>query len=123
GDGGFRRADRVLERVLLRLHFRLGRRADADHGDAAGELREALLELLAVVVARRLLDLLLDHLDAGRDLGLRARAADDRRRVLVDDDALRAAELLELRVLELESELLGDYLAAREHGDVLEHGL
>ena len=40
-----------------------------------------------------------------------------------DDDAAGAAELGELGVLELEAHLLGDDLAAREDGDVLEHAL
>ena len=39
------------------------------------------------------------------------------------DDAARAAELRELRVLELEAHLLGDDLAAGEDRDVLEHAL
>src|SRR5205814_9136149 len=50
-------------------------------------------------------------------------AVDDRRRVLVDDDATCATELRDLRVLELEAELLGDHLCAGEDCDVLEHPL
>ena len=50
-------------------------------------------------------------------------AVDDRRGVLRDDDATGAAELRELRVLELEAHLLGDDLAAGEDRDVLEHAL
>ena len=50
-------------------------------------------------------------------------AVDDRRGVLRHDDAAGAAELRELRVLELEAHLLGDDLAAGEDGDVLEHAL
>ena len=52
-----------------------------------------------------------------------AGAVDDRGRVLVDDDLAGAAELRELRVLELEPHLLGDHLAAGEDRDVLEHPL
>ena len=44
---------RVLDAVLLLLHLRLGRRADLDHRDAAGELRQPLLQLLAVEVGVR----------------------------------------------------------------------
>ena len=51
-DGRAGRVQRVLDARLLLLHLDLGRRADVDDGDAADELREALLELLAVVVAR-----------------------------------------------------------------------
>src|SRR5581483_10837249 len=50
---------RVLDAVLLLLHLGLGGRADLDHRDTAGQLREALLELLAVEVGVGVLDLLL----------------------------------------------------------------
>src|SRR4051812_29795133 len=114
---------RVLDAVLLLLHLRLGGRADLHDGDAAGELGEALLELLAIEVRVGRLDLRLDLVDAALD-GLRVTGAvDDRRGVLRHDDAAGAAELRDLRVLELEAHLLGDDLAAREDGDVLQHPL
>src|SRR4029077_15462396 len=97
--------------------------SDLDDRDAAGQLREPLLELLAVEVAIRVLDLGLQLLDATLDrLGV-AGAVDDRRRVLVDDDAAGLAQLRDLRVLELEPQLLGDHRAARENRNVLEHAL
>ena len=40
----------VFDAVLLLLHFDFGCGSDVDLGDAAGELGEALFELLAVVV-------------------------------------------------------------------------
>jgi len=40
----------VLDAVLLLLELHLGGCTDLDDGHAAGQLREALLELLAVVV-------------------------------------------------------------------------
>ena len=55
-----RRAGRlqgVLDAVLLLLHLRLGGRADLDDGDTAGELGEALLQLLAIEVGVGVLDL------------------------------------------------------------------
>jgi hypothetical protein len=85
---------RVLDAGLLLLHLDLGGRADLDDGDAAGELGEALLELLAVVVGGGLLDLGADLLDAALDVGLLAGAVDDRGVVLVDRDLLGAAEVL-----------------------------
>src|SRR5262245_17315892 len=121
-----RRAGRlqcVLDAVLLLLHLGLGSSADLDDGNAAGQLRKTLLELLAVEVGVGVLDLLLQLLDPGLDpLGVTG-AVDDRRRVLVDDDAAGPAELRELRVLELEAHLLGDDLGAGEDADVLEHPL
>ena len=59
-DGGLRVANGVLDAVLALLELDLGRRARLDDGDAAGELGEALLELLAVVVAVGVLDLATD---------------------------------------------------------------
>ena len=58
---------RVLDAELLLLQLDLGGGADLDDGDAAGELRQPLLQLLAVEVASRVLDLGLDLLDAGLD--------------------------------------------------------
>ena len=49
-DGGLGVAHRVLDAVLALLELDLGGRAGLDDGDAAGQLGEALLELLAVVV-------------------------------------------------------------------------
>ena len=113
----------VLDARLLLLHLDLGGRADLDDRDAADQLGQPLLQLLAVVVGGGLLDLGPDLLDAALDVGLLAGAVDDRGVVLVDDDALGAAEVLQRDVLELEPELLGDQPAAGEDGDVLEHGL
>ena len=95
GDDAFldRRAGRVqgvLDAGLLLLHLGLGGGADVDDGDAAGELGEALLELLAVVVGGGLVDLAADLLDAALDVGALAGALDDGRVLLVDRDrALR----------------------------------
>ena len=45
----------VFDAGLLFLHFDFGGSADLDHGNAAGQLGHALLQLFAVVVARWLL--------------------------------------------------------------------
>ena len=46
-DRGAGRVERVVDAVLLLLDLDLGRAADADHRDAAGELGQPLLQLLA----------------------------------------------------------------------------
>ena len=56
-DRGAGRMHRVVDAILAFLDLDFGRAADADHRDAAGELRQPLLQLLAVVVGGRLLDL------------------------------------------------------------------
>ena len=70
---------RVVDAILLFLDLDLGRSADADHRDAAGEFGESLLQLLAIIVRRRFLDLRLDLGDAGLDILLVAGPIDDRR--------------------------------------------
>ena len=46
------RVQRVFDAGFLFLHFGLGRGADVDDGHATGELRQAFLQFLAVVIAR-----------------------------------------------------------------------
>jgi hypothetical protein len=117
-DGGLRVADGVLDAVLALLELDLGGRARLDDGDAAGELGEALLELLAVVVGVRLLDLGADLGDPAGDLVGVAGALDDGGLVLGDDDLAGLAQQVEVRGVELEADLLGDDLATGEDGDV-----
>src|SRR2546428_5960060 len=115
--------ERVLDAVLLLLELHLGGRADLDDGDAAGELRETLLELLLIEVAGGLLDLRLDLLDAPHDLVLLPVALDERRLVLVRRDAACATQVLDRRRVELAAGLFGDDLTAGEDRNVFEHGL
>src|SRR5215471_3001948 len=125
-DGRLGRVHGVLDAGLLLLHLGLGGSPDLDDSDAAHELGQALLKLLAVVVGGRLFDLGPDLLDAARDrllLLLGAVVHDDCRVVLVHGDLLGVAEVLPLDVLELDAEVLGDQFAAREDRDVLEHRL
>src|SRR4029450_3485853 len=94
--------------------FDLGGTADLDHGNAAGELRQPLLQLLLVVVRGGVLDLLLDLGDARLDVGLLAGAVDDRGIILGDRHLLRLAKHVDGDILELDAEILGDQLAAGE---------
>src|SRR5712675_1181917 len=114
---------RVINAVLALLHFDLGRAANADHRDAAGELGQTLLQLLAVVVRGGFLDLRLDLADAGFDVGLLAGTVDDGGVLLVDHHLLGATEHGERDVLELDAEIFRDRLAAGQDRDVLQHRL
>src|SRR5713226_7201325 len=122
-DRGARRVHRVVDAILALLDLDLGGAADADDGNAARQLGQTLLQLLAVIVRGGLLDLRLDLRDATLDVLLLAGAVDDRRVLLLETDALRRAEHVERDVLELDAEILADDLAAGEDGDVLEHRL
>ena len=108
----------ILDAGLLFLHFRFGGRADLNHGHASDQLREPLLELLAVVVRGRLLDLRADLLDATFDGPRCALTFDDRGGVLVDRHLLGRAEVFHAEVLEFEPEILGDAKCCRWAGDL-----
>src|SRR6516165_2439459 len=117
------RMHRVINAILALLHLDLGRAADADHRDAACELGQTLLQLLAVVIRGGLLDLRLDLADARLDVGPLAGAVDNRGVLLVDYHLLGAAEHVEGDVLELDAQVLRDRLTAGQDRDVLQHGL
>src|SRR6185369_9179919 len=122
-DGSLRVANGVLDAVLALLELDLGGRADLDHRDAAGQLGQPLLQLLAVVVGVALLDLRADLSHATVDLVGVAGTVDDGRLVLGRDDLASAAEHVEPDAVELEADLLADDLATSEGRDVLEHRL
>src|SRR5581483_8122792 len=122
-DGSAGGVHRVFHASFLFLHFGFRRGTDFDHGNAADELRQAFLELLAVVVAGGLVDLAADFLHAAFDVRALAFAFDDGGVVLVDGDLLGGTEVGHLNVLELNAEVFGDGLATGEDGDALEHGL
>src|SRR5207247_8947088 len=97
------RMHRVIHAILALPYLDLGRAADADHGYAARELGQTLLQLLTVVVRGGFLDLRLDLGNAGLDVGLLAGAVADRGVFLVDHHLLGAAEQLQGAVLELDA--------------------
>src|SRR6476659_8583203 len=113
----------VVNAILALLDLDLGGSADLDHGNAAGELGETLLELLTVVIAGGVFDLLTDRFGASLDRVGFAGTIDDRRIVLIDRHALGAAEHRGGDVLELDAEILGDHLALGQDRDILEHRL
>src|SRR5690606_8961970 len=122
-NGRARGVQRIVDAVLALLDLDFGRAADADDGDAARQLGEALLELLAVVVGGGVLDLLAQLRHAPGYRVLLAGAVDDGGGLLLHPHLPGAAELLDHHVLELDAEILADDLAAGEDGDVLQHGL
>src|SRR5690606_35205206 len=81
GAGG---VQRVVDAVLALLHLGFGRAADADHRNAAGQLGQTFLQLFAVIVGGRVLDLTLDLGDAALDGVLVTLAVHDRGVVLGD---------------------------------------
>src|SRR4051812_19002412 len=82
---------RIFDACLLLFHLSLSRGADINDGYATGELRQAFLEFLAIVIGSRLFNLTTDLADASRDVGLFAFTFDNGRVLLVDRDPLGAA--------------------------------
>ena len=91
-NGGLGVAHGIFDAVLALLELDLGGRAGLDDRNTAGQLGQALLQLLAVVVGGGLGDLRLDLLHARLDVGLLAGTVHDGRVVLVDADLLGLAE-------------------------------
>src|ERR1700736_311891 len=115
------RVHSVFDTSFLLFHFRLGRSAYLDHSHATDQLRQPLLQFLAVVVAGGLVDLAANFLYPAFDLGVLALAFDDRGVVLVHRDLFGLAEVGHLDVLQLDAQVFGDGLAAGEGGNVLQH--
>ena len=113
----------VFNAVLLLFQLGLGGCANADDGNAAGELGKALLQLLAVVIAGALVDLDADLLNAAFDLGGIAFAADNGGVVFGGDDLLGVAQVCQDGCLELATGLFGDHGGAGEGGNILHHSL
>jgi hypothetical protein len=104
-DGSLRVADGVLDAVLALLELDLGGRADLDDRDAAGQLGQPLLQLLAVVVGVALLDLGADLVDPAVDLVGVTGSVDDGRLVLGDDHLAGLAEQVDAGVLQLQADV------------------
>ena len=113
----------VVDAILLLFHFRLGGSTDIDHGNTAGQLGQALLQLLFVVVGSGVFDLLTDLADAGLDVGLLASTFDDGGGFFFDGDLLGGTEVGQFNVFKLFTEVFGNELGTGEDGDVFEHGL
>src|SRR5690606_35803997 len=122
-DGGLGVADRVLDAVLALLELDLGGGTALDVGYAAGQLGQPLRQLLAVVVGVGALDLGADLVDAAGALLLVASALDDGGLVLGDDDLAGLAQQVQVGVLQLQTDLFADDLAAGQDGHVLQHRL
>ena len=115
--------DGILNAVLALLELDLSCGASLDNCNTAGELSQALLQLLLVVVGVGVLDLSADLVDAALDSGLLASALDDSGLVLGDDHLASATQQRQVSGLERQADLLGDDLAIGQDSHVLQHCL
>src|SRR5947209_1833180 len=120
-DGSLGVAHRVLDAVLALLELDLSGRSGLDHRNAAGQLGQPLLQLLAVVVGIRGVDLVADLVDPALNLLGVAGTFDDGGLVLGDDDLAGATQQRQVGVLQLEADFLADHLTTGEDGDVGQH--
>ena len=100
----------IFDASLLLFHFRLGRSANLDYSDATNQLRQPLLQLLAVIVAGCFFDLATNFLYPALNVSGLAFAFDNRCIVFVDGNLLGLAEVADLNVFQLDAEILSDGL-------------
>ena len=122
-DGSAGGVQSVLNAVFLLLHLDLRGGTHIDDCHATGQLGQALLQLLAVVVARGGLDLGLDLVGAGLDVALGAVTVHDGGVVLVDAHLVGLTEHLQGGVFKLVALLFADDGATGQDGDVFQHFL
>ena len=103
-------ADGILNAMLALLELNLSCCADLDHRDAASQLGQPLLQLLAVVVGVRLIDLIANLVDPTLDLLGISGALDDGRLILGDDHLTSLSKQFQADAVELEPNFLADYL-------------
>src|ERR1700674_4432158 len=113
----------VFDTGLLLFHFGFGRGTNFDHRHATDQLRQPLLQFLAVVVAGGLVDLAANFFHAALHITRLAFAFDDGGVVFVDGDLLGLSEIGQLHVLQLDPQIFRDRLAAGQCRDVLQHCL
>ncbi|RUS28519.1 hypothetical protein BC938DRAFT_481795 [Jimgerdemannia flammicorona] len=113
-DSGAGRIEGVHEPVLLLADLNLRRTADLDDGHTAAQLGEALLELFLLVIRHaRVCDGTAELLASLRDQVLAAGAVEQDGILLGDGDRTGGTEQVEVGLLELDVELIGEHGAAR----------
>ena len=108
--------------MLLFFQFGLGGSTYFDDGNAAGEFRQALVELLAVVVAGGLINLNADLFDAALDVGAVALTANDGGVVFGGNNLFALTEVSNGGRFEFAAGFLGNHGRAGQDGDILQHG-
>src|SRR5262249_51422407 len=122
-DRGLRSMHGIVNAILAFLNFDLGGPADADHGNAARELRQPFLQLLTIVVGGSFLDLRLDLSDTSLNIVLLAGTTHDRGVLLLDRHLLGTAKHIDRHVLKLDTEVRGHHGAASQDRDIFQHRL
>ena len=113
----------VFNASLLLLHLRLSSGTNVDDSYTTSKLSKTLLELLAVVIGRCVLDLRRIWLHAPVMASLATSPSTMVVLSLVMVITLGRTEVIELNILKLDAEILGDDRTTCEDRDVFEHSL
>ena len=113
----------IFNTGFLFLHFDLGGSANLDHCNTACQLGNAFLQLLAIVVRRRIFDLDADFIDARLDGLCVTGTIDDGAVVLVHRNTLGGTQVLQSRGLQIQANFFRDNCTARQDSNILQHGL
>ncbi len=113
----------VFNAGFLLFHLDLGGGANLDHRNTAGQLGNALLQFLAIVIGGGVLDLDTDLADTRLDGIVVTGAINDGGVVLVHGDTLGSTQVLQGGGLQVQAHFLGDHGATGQDSDILQHGL
>ena len=111
-------AERILDTILLLLHLDLAASTYVEDGNTARELSKTLLELLTIIVALRILNLMTDLVSAICDSLLVTVAIDDSGLVLDDRDRLSATEHVDRGILQRQTCVLANDSTTRQDSHV-----
>ena len=109
--------------MLLLFQFHFSGSANFDHTYATSQLGQALLELLAVIVAGRLFNQGADLAHTSLDLLLFASPLDDSRVVFGNYNCAGPSQVTETGILKFEAGLLGDDFTTGENSDIFQYGI
>ncbi len=121
--GSSRGSQGVFHTELSFLHLCLSGSADTDHRYAACQLGKSLLQLFPVKIRCRLVNLCLDLCDTALNFIFSAFSVHDNSIFFLNLNGFCTAKLIQGGLLQIESQLLADHLAACQDSDILKHFL
>ena len=121
-DGATRGVQGVVDQVLMLFHFDFAAAANFQHGNAADELGEALLNALLLIFRIFGIEHIAQLLASRIDAFLGAFAADNHGFDAAHLDPRGLPQMIEVKVFELVALVLIDQHAAGEYGDIIENG-
>ncbi len=107
--------------MLLLFQFDFGGRTHADHGHAAGQLGQALLQLLAVVVAGAVVNFGFDLVDTTTNGPFVAGTTDNGGIIFGRGNFVGTAQIIKRGGIKFASHFFGDDGATGQNSNILQH--